>query len=141
MGMKFQVAIDAADPHALCDFWAALLHYEVEPTDEGFIRSMIEQGLATDADTIIVKGELRWREGQACVDPDGVGPRMLFQLVPEKKEIKNRVHLDLRPGLEDRDAEVARLEALGATRLWEGRQGPHTWITMADPEGNEFCVA
>jgi hypothetical protein len=141
MGMKFQVAIDAADPHSLCDFWAATLHYDVEPTDEAFIRSMIDQGRATDADTVLVKGELRWLVGAACVDPDGVGPRIFFQLVPEKKEVKNRVHLDLRPGVDDREAEVARLEALGARRLYDGQQGPSTWVTMADPEGNEFDVA
>lgn len=65
---------------------------------------------------------------------------MYFQAVPELKAGKNRVHLDLRSGVEDRSVEVARLEALGARQLWEGRQGPLTWTTMADPEGNEFCV-
>ncbi|MEO6714197.1 MAG: VOC family protein, partial [Mycobacteriales bacterium] len=81
------------------------------------------------------------RVGAACVDPDGVGPRVLCQTVPESKTIKNRVHLDLRPGVDDRAAEVARLEALGARKLWDGQQGPQTWVTMADPEGNEFCVS
>ena len=140
MGVKVQIVIDAADPHALADFWAAALHYEVEPTDEAFIRRMVAEGHAQEADTVLVKGELRWREGTACVDPEGNGPRLYLQAVPEPKAGKNRVHLDLRPQVEDRDAEIARLESLGATRLYEGRQGPHTWVTMADPEGNEFCV-
>ena len=65
-------------------------------------------------------------------------PDLLFLRVPERKEAKNRLHLDLRP--EDRDAEVARLEGLGAMRVDVG-QGPDvTWVVMADPDGNEFCV-
>lgn len=66
---------------------------------------------------------------------------MVFQKVPEPKQAKNRWHLDLHLGEERRDAEVERLVGLGATRLWDGQQGLHTWVTMADPEGNEFCVA
>ncbi len=54
--------------------------------------------------------------------------------------MKNRVHLDLHVGDERREAEVERLIALGASRLWDGQQGPNRWVTMADPEGNEFCV-
>jgi len=51
------------------------------------------------------------------------------------------LHLDLQYGREERDAQVERLQALGASRLYEGHQGPHSWITMHDPEGNEFCVS
>jgi hypothetical protein len=54
--------------------------------------------------------------------------------------VKNRVHLDLRTG-DDRDVVVQRLLANGATFLHDGRQGPHTWVTLADPEGNELCVS
>ncbi len=54
------------------------------------------------------------------------------------RSVKNRLHLDLRP--DDRDAEVARLEALGAARVEIGQQGDESWVVMADPEGNEFCV-
>ena len=69
---------------------------------------------------------------------DGVAPDLLFLAVPEGKSVKNRLHLDLRP--EDQAAEVARIEALGATRVDIG-QGPDvTWVVLADPEGNEFCV-
>jgi len=139
MAMTFQVTFDAADPHALCEFWAAALHYEIEPTDEEFIRSMVEQGHATEAETAMVNGELRWRDATACSDPDGKGPRVYFQRVPEAKAGKNRVHLDLRSG--GRATEVKRLAALGASQLYDGQQGPLTWTTMADPEGNEFCVS
>jgi hypothetical protein len=55
--------------------------------------------------------------------------------------VKNRVHLDLHVGPERRDEVVARLVALGGQVLWEGHQGPNDWLTLADPEGNEFCVA
>ena len=65
---------------------------------------------------------------------------MLFQTVPEPKTVKNRLHLDVRVGAGRREAEVARLLALGATELWRGSQGPFEWVTLADPEGNEFCV-
>ena len=64
-------------------------------------------------------------------------PGLLFVSVPESKTIKNRLHLDFRP--DDQDAEVDRLLALGATRADVG-QGDQTWVVLADPEGNEFCV-
>ncbi|XAS67087.1 VOC family protein [Micrococcaceae bacterium Sec5.7] len=69
---------------------------------------------------------------------DGVSPDLLFLKVPERKERKNRLHLDLRP--DDQAAEVARLEALGATRTSVGQGREVTWVVMADPDGNEFCV-
>jgi len=63
-------------------------------------------------------------------------------VVPETKSVKNRVHLDIYFDTDDHDAEVRRLIDLGANHLWDGKQGPvHTWITLADPEGNEFCVS
>ena len=85
---------------------------------------------------------MSWRGAAAITDPEGVRPRWFFQDVPEPRGEKNRMHVDihLEPDA-DRAAEVARLEALGATRLYEGGQGHHTWTTMADPEGNEFCGA
>ena len=64
-------------------------------------------------------------------------PGLLFASVPEAKSIKNRLHLDFRP--DDRDIEVGRLIALGATRVDVG-QGNPSWVVLADPEGNEFCV-
>jgi len=71
----------------------------------------------------------------------GRAPRVLFQLVPEAKSVKNRLHLDVRIGADDLEAAVAGLTARGAEVLHTGRQGPHTWITLTDPEGNEFCVS
>jgi hypothetical protein len=64
-------------------------------------------------------------------------PGLLFVPVSEAKATKNRLHLDLRP--DDRDSEVERLLALGATRVDVG-QGEQPWVVLADPEGNEFCV-
>ena len=64
-------------------------------------------------------------------------PGLLFGAVPEPKTIKNRLHLDFRP--DDRDRAVDRLLALGATRVDVG-QGDVSWVVLADPEGNEFCI-
>ncbi len=143
MPRSFQIVVDSANPHAQAEWWAETLDWVVEASNEAFIRRMIEEGQATEADTLTWRGVLVWREGQAIHHPDDVEPagrrRVLFQLVPEGKTVKNRVHLDVRVG-GDVDAEVARLTERGATRLHEGRQGPHRWVTMADPEGNEFCV-
>lgn len=142
MAYDVQITIDCADPHVLAAWWAEALGWTKEPSNEPFIRRMIEQGLATDDDTTTFEDELVWKAGAAVVRPDGVSPRILFQLVPETKTTKNRVHLDLRIGTDDVDDFVARLVEKGATVLHRGRQGPvHTWVTLADPEGNEFCVS
>jgi hypothetical protein len=145
MAYDFQVTIDAADPHAQADWWADALRWVVEPTDEAFIRRMIAEGYATDDDTTLHHGELVWRSGAAIFQPDppgGAPPRrVLFQHVPEPKTVKNRVHLDVRVGAENVEAELIRLTAKGATVLHRGRQGPYAWVTVADPEGNEFCIS
>jgi hypothetical protein len=115
----------------------------VEPQDEAFIRRMVAEGHADEAETTLHRGALVWATGAAIVAPEGAGPgspRVLFQRVPEAKSGKNRVHLDIRTGDADVDAIRKRLIERGATVLQEGRQGPHTWVTMADPEGNEFCI-
>lgn len=139
---SFQIAVDAADPHLLNRFWSAAVGYEMEDHHDQ-INEVIAAGHATTDDTIEIDGRLAWKTAAASRDAAGTGPRLLFQQVPEAKSGKNRVHLDLHFGVDDaaRDAEVERLVALGATRLWDGQQGPHTWVTLADPEGNEFCVA
>ena len=141
MAFDFQVAIDSSAPHELADWWAEALGWQVEAQDESFIRRMIEEGHATDEQTVRHRGALVWRTGSAINSPDPGRPRVLFQEVPEPKTVKNRVHLDVRVGADRRDAEVARLAALGATELWRASQGPYEWVTMADPEGNEFCVS
>lgn len=69
---------------------------------------------------------------------DGVAADLIFLAVPEGKQAKNRLHLGLRP--DDQDAEVARLLGLGATRADVGQGADKTWVVLADPEGNEFCV-
>jgi hypothetical protein len=141
MAYDFQVTFDCADPHVLADWWAETLGWSVEPSNEDFIRSMVEQGQAAESDTTTHRGVLVWRDGAAIRHPDGAGrSRVLFQRVPEGKSVKNRVHLDVRIGGDSRDVVVARLVDRGATVLHEGRQGPHTWTTLTDPEGNEFCV-
>ena len=141
MGYAVQVAVDCAAPHPLADWWAETLGWEVERSDEAFIRSMVDQGFASDDDTMRHDGRLVWKEGAAITDPSAPPgtPRILFQLVPEAKSVKNRLHLDVRAG-GDLESLRATLEARGATFLHVGQQGPHSWITMADPEGNEFCI-
>ncbi|MFG2988101.1 VOC family protein [Streptomyces sp. NPDC048257] len=143
MAYTFQVTIDSADPHTLADWWADALCWEVEPSDEPFIRGLIEAGHASEADTTTHHGVLVWKVGAAIRHPEGPegSPRVLFQLVPEPKTVKNRVHLDVRTGSDDPRALVERLIAKGAKHLHEGRQGPSVWTTLADPEGNELCVS
>ena len=143
MAYTYQLVIDSGDPHVLADWWAETLGWRVESQDEAFIRSMIEQGQATEADTRTYRGALVWRQGAAIhpdSEPSPQRARILFQEVPEAKTVKNRVHIDLRLGDDDPDAVRERLVARGATVLHSGQQGPNTWVTMADPEGNEFCV-
>ncbi|MEO9138578.1 MAG: VOC family protein [Jatrophihabitans sp.] len=143
MAYTFQITVDCDDPHTLADWWAAALGWDVEPSDEAFIQRMIDQGYATQEETTTHQGALVWRTGAAISHPEGTdrAPRMLFQAVPEAKQSKNRLHLDLRVSTDDVAAVVQRLIAAGATFLHEGQQGPHSWTTMADPAGNEFCVS
>jgi hypothetical protein len=145
MPYDFQVAVDCADPHKLADWWAETLEWQVESTDEAFIREMVSKGFATEAETTTYKGELVWRTGAAIRHPEafpsGNPRRVIFQTVPEPKTVKDRIHLDLFVGKETRDALRDKLVARGATFLWAGEQGPHSWYTMADIEGNEFCIS
>lgn len=146
MTLNIQVVVDCVNPHELADWWAETLDWAVEPQDEGFIRSMIDQGFATGAETLTHHGKLVWRDGAAIRPPDELDAkaparRILFQTAPEGKTVKNRVHWDVRLADADKDAVRAALEARGATFLWSASQGPHSWHTMADPEGNEFCIS
>jgi hypothetical protein len=142
MAYAFQVTLDCSDPHAQADWWAETLGWEVEPQDESFILRMVEEGHATEEDTTRHRGALVWRTGAALRGPEPGMPRLYLQAVPEPKSVKNRMHLDVRlgPGA-DLEAAVVALVARGATRLYAQHQGPHAWVTMADPEGNEFCVS
>jgi hypothetical protein len=110
------VCFDTIDPVPLARFWRDALGWRI--TDE-------------TADEVVL-------EPPAGSPEEGVAPDILFLRVPEPKTVKNRLHLDLRP--EDQAAEVRRLEALGATKVDIGQGTEVTWVVMADPEGNEFCV-
>jgi Glyoxalase-like domain len=117
MDIRIQcLCIDTTDPAKIAPFWEAAL---------GWRRTFDEE------DQIVLEPPEGSRE-------DGIVPDLLFLRVPESKSIKNRLHLDLRPA--DQATEVARLEALGARRTDVG-QGPDvSWVVLADPDGNEFCV-
>ncbi|MFF1382129.1 VOC family protein [Arthrobacter sp. NPDC058288] len=146
MGLNIQIAIDCRNPHQLADWWAETLDWAVEPQDEAFIRSMIDQGYATEAETTVHNGKLVWQAGAAIrpveeIDAKAPARRLLFQTAPEEKTVKNRVHWDVRLDGRDKDEVRKELEARGATFLWTASQGPHEWHTMADPEGNEFCIS
>ncbi|MET9253236.1 VOC family protein [Streptomyces sp. NPDC003717] len=146
--VHFKIVVDAADPHAQADFWAAALHYEVE--DNGaFIDRLLAAGAAPAELTVESHGRRAWRDLIAVRHPEdpyqqdtgtGLGRRLLFQRVPEPKTVKNRIHLDLHPGTDRRAAEVARLEGLGASVVREMSEFGAEWVLMRDPEGNEFCV-
>lgn len=146
--VHWKVVIDAEDPHAQADFWAAALHYATEDND-ALIRRLLELGALPREATVEYHGRLAFRDLVAVRHPDdpydkdsgtGLGRRLLFQRVPEPKTVKNRLHLDLHPGEGSRSAEVERLTGLGARVLREVRERGGEWVVMADPEGNEFCV-
>ena len=146
MALNIQIAVDCTDPHGLAEWWAETLDWAVEPQDEDFIRSMIEQGFATESETKLHHGKLVWRTGAAIRPPEDLDTkpatrRILFQTAPEAKTVKNRVHWDVSLAGADKDEVRAALEARGATYLWTADEGPHSWYTMADPEGNEFCIS
>lgn len=108
--------IDAHDPRAIAGFWEAAL---------GWRRTYEEP------DEVVL-------EPPAGSPEEGIVPDLLFAQVPESKTVKNRLHLDLRPT--DQAAEIKRLEGLGARRVSVGQVPDVSWVVMADPEGNEFCV-
>ncbi|SFP92408.1 VOC family protein [Actinomadura madurae] len=144
MARDVQITFDSADPAALSAFWAEVLGYRLQDPPGDF--ASWDEAL----EALGVPPERR-NDASAVVDPEGSGPRLFFQRVPEGKRAKNRVHLDVRaaPGLEGDarmaalEAEAARLVALGATRLDRHEPAPPLGfghIVMADPEGNEFCL-
>ncbi|CAN5479174.1 VOC family protein [soil metagenome] len=111
MSLRFsELCIDAADIHALGRWWANVLDWPLEVTDDGDVQ---------------------------LTPPAGEGPIWLFLAVPEGKTVKNRLHLDFSP--DDQAAEVERVIGLGARRVDIG-QGEQSWVVLADPEGNEFCI-
>jgi hypothetical protein len=137
--VDIQIAFDSADPHRLAAFWAEALGYQVEDHTP-IVQGLLDAGHLPPEATIEVDGRLSFREVAACSDPTGTRPRLFFQLVPEPKTAKNRVHLDLHVGEDRVDAEAERLRQLGATDLWTSSDRGARTITLADPEGNELCV-
>ncbi|MFF5026899.1 VOC family protein [Streptomyces collinus] len=146
--LHWKLVVDAADPHAQADFWAAALRYEAED-NSALVERLLSLGALPEAATVDHHGRPAFRDLIAVrhpddpVDPDsgtGLGRRLLFQRVPEAKTVKNRLHLDLHPGAGRRADEVARLESLGARLLREVKEAGGEWVLMTDPEGNEFCV-
>ena len=133
MAHGFQVTFDAASPRALGAFWCEVLGYVEQPPPPGFDTwddALDSMGIdRSDPD-----------RAYAIVDPEGSGPRVFFQKVPEGKTVKNRVHLDVNVGADAMHAKADALEALGATRVGEHDEAGGHWITLRDPEGNEFCV-
>jgi len=142
---EIQVTFDALDPGALSRFWAEAIGYPLQeppPPFESWDQALEAWGVPED----------HRNDASALADPDGTGPRIFFQRVPEGKTAKNRVHLDVRaaPGIEDLEermaaleAECERLVALGATRVQRFEPKAPTssgFIVMQDPEGNEFCL-
>ena len=140
MGTRLQVVFDAADPHALVRFWAAAVRYDLEDHSP-VVAQLLTGGQIMDEDVVDVEGRQVFRDLAACSDPEGTGPRLLFQRVPDGKTAKNRVHLDLQVGAEAAPAEVERLIALGAIVAWTTTDRGPTTTTMQDPEGNELCVS
>jgi catechol 2,3-dioxygenase-like lactoylglutathione lyase family enzyme len=106
------LTVDCAEPRRVAEFWCGVLGYEISDEDEGDV-------------------EIR--------DPAGRGWPLLFQVVPESKTVKNRLHLDLWSPSTMRE-EVERVSALGATTFRLVEEGGSFWTVMLDPEGNEFCV-
>jgi catechol 2,3-dioxygenase-like lactoylglutathione lyase family enzyme len=133
MAYGVQVTFDCADPGRLAEFWAGALGYVVQPPPEGY-----DSWPAFLAEIGVPESE--WDTRSAAVDPDGKGPRLFFQRVPEPKAAKNRVHLDVNVGQDRVDAEVERLVSLGGRVVGPVEQMGERWVVMADPEGNELCL-
>jgi hypothetical protein len=121
-----EINVDCADPAGLAGFWCAALGYSVLEATDG----LVEVGPERGSDAVLLEAVRR----------EPVAPSIFFALVPEGKTVKNRLHLDLSPVDCTQAEEVDRLELLGARRTDVGQTGAESWVVMADPEGNEFCV-
>ncbi|MGZ4631709.1 MAG: VOC family protein [Actinomycetes bacterium] len=117
MACRFtELVIDCTDHRRLGEFWSQVLGYRIAETSDGPEHYYVElQG------------------------PPGAGPTILVLRTPDTKTTKNRRHLDVNATDRDQAAEVERILALGASRVDIG-QGEQSWVVLADPEGNEFCV-
>ena len=146
---SWQLTIDSNDPSRLVAFWAPLLDYQVQPAPEGFETwNDYYRSVGVPDDELDPDGD----GADRIFDPTGNGPKIWFQIVPETKATKNRLHLDVyvaprttpyderKPLVE---AKVADLLELGATvrNTYDDAAHGHFFTVMLDPEGNEFCVA
>lgn len=121
-----EISLDCHDPDLLATFWTAVLDWVVLHHEPG----LVEIGPAGRDDHELLD----------AVRTGPVPPTMFLAAVPEDKVAKNRVHFDVSPIDRSQDEEVERLEALGASRAEVGQTGEESWVVLADPEGNEFCV-
>jgi hypothetical protein len=141
MALGVDVTIDCQNPEKLARFWRELLGYVDRPVPAGYPSWEVYDRAhgVPDADL---------DAGSAAIDPAGRGPRLFFQRVPEPKQAKNRLHLDVHvsAGLEGLAAAsairagAARAERLGATAIRTNTDDEDYFVVLVDPEGNEFCL-
>src|SRR5437588_3438672 len=137
MGRSLLIPIDCDDAERLASFWAEVLAYRIAEPPAGF-----PSWTAFSEAVAVERGE-RWSR---VVDPEGVGPAVLFHRVPERKVVKNRVHIDIRiapdASAHERrqlvDQEVVRLTRLGGIHVRTDEDETDYYAVMQDPEGNEF---
>lgn len=107
-----ELCVDCRDPGRLAEFWCAVLGWRVNETEPGLVE----------------------------IAGDEPGPTIVFAQVPEPKTVKNRIHVDVNPRDRDQEEEVERILGLGARRVDVGQGDDVSWVVLADPEDNEFCV-
>ena len=133
MAREIQITVDAAGPRKLAEFWCEVLGYVEQPPPDGF----------DDWESALTAFGIDQSDpDRACaiVDPGGVGPRVFFLKVPEGKTAKNRMHLDVRVDQSELHSRATELVSAGATHVAEFDEPEGHWITLLDPEGNEFCL-
>ncbi len=122
----YSVVVDCVDVGAQARWWAEVLGW---------------QTVYETPDEVVIVPPHALEEKAESIPVEERGPGLVFVPVPEGKQVKNRLHMDLAPrAADDQAAEVVRLERLGATRVDVGQSDDVGWIVLADPEGNEFCV-
>ncbi|MFG2566502.1 VOC family protein [Streptomyces sp. NPDC048567] len=117
-----ELSVDCHDPERLAAFWCEVLGFTVLDRTDTMVEISSWDPTAED---------IRARQ---------MPPTIYFQRVPDTKAVKNRLHLDVSPIDSSTEAEVTRLLTLGATRVDIGQGEGRSWVVLADPEGNEFCV-
>lgn len=126
MGLRwYSVVVDCRDVKGQSRWWANVLGWEI----------------LYEADNEVVVVPPHILDETRMIPPAERGPGLIFVPVPETKTLKNRLHIDLAPAKDDdQEAEVRKLETLGARRVDVGQTDEVTWVVLTDPEGNEFCV-